>query len=144
MGYCPLSMGLGAGQAWQQAGRARGWACWAHRQAQGRGHGAQGAAAGWGAGQRAGRWRPARAGTQAGGRGARARQACGSGAGACGRWRARGRAAGQEGARLSARGTAGRQHGRAACARKLGQLGQVGVFCTLTQFFLARFDSVVS
>ena len=29
-------------------------------------------------------------------------------------------------------------------ARELGQLGQVGVLCTLTRFFLARFDSVVS
>ena len=45
------------------------------------------------------------------------------------RWRARGRAAGREGAQLGARcarGTAGRQHGRAACAHRLGQLGQLG------------------
>ena len=66
----------------------------------------------------------------AGGRGA---QALGRAAGRTGarqgeraRGRASGRAAGRAGVRLGAqcaRGTAGRQHGRAACAHRLGQLG---------------------
>ena len=53
-----------------------------------------------------------------------ARWASGRAAGA--RGRASGRAAGRAGALLGARcarGTAGRQHGRAACAHRLGQLG---------------------
>ena len=70
-------------------------------------------------------------------------RAGGRGALALGRWGVRalgragagGRAAGRAGARLGARctrGTDGRQHGLAACARRLGQ---VGVLCTLTRFF---------
>ena len=39
------------------------------------------------------------------------------------RWRARGRASGRAAGRTVRAGTAGRQHGRAACAHRLGQLG---------------------
>ena len=64
------------------------------------------------------------------GRAGRARQAGVSGRGAAGR--AAGRHAGR--GRRAGHGRPGRGLG-AACARELGQLGQVGVLCTLTRFF---------
>ena len=105
-----LDAGLGAGQAWAQAGR---W------------HGAGRA------GRACGRGRVRRV---CGAQRARRRQGARHK-----RWgaQASGRAAGRAGARLGARcarGTAGRQHERAACARRLGQLGQVGVLCTRLGF----------
>ena len=101
---------------------------------------AQGAGARHGQARRqagAGRARGRRAAVALGPAGCRGAQALGR-AGVRARGRASGRAAGRADARLGARcarGTAGRQHGRAACARGLGQLGQVGVLCTLTWVF---------
>ena len=108
----------------QRAGRGSRLGRWAARRAVG----VRARAGARGAGGRAGGRRAGARGAQAGRR-QRARHGADRRAGA---------RQGERGARLGARcarGTAGRQHGRAACARRLGQLGQVGVLCTLTRFF---------
>ena len=118
------ALGAGAGRVGRWASRRRAVARDTGRHAGRRAQGAGGAR-----GRRA-----AAALGRAGGRGAQAlgRQALGRQA--LGRWGVRALAGARLGARC-ARGTAGRQYGRAACARRLGQLGQVGVLCTLTRFF---------
>ena len=148
MGYCPLSMRLGAGaQAWAAVGaggRAGRWALgsggragrWAQARVAGARTGAQGVLAlGVGAGSRA-----------AGGRGAQAAEACRRW-GAQARGRASGHAAGRAGTRQGerARGWAsGHATGRtvraghgwqAARARSLcAQAGPVGCSCTRLGF----------
>ena len=110
-------MGAGAGRAGRWASRRRALARGTGMHAGRRARGARAA------GERQRRW-----GAQA----AEARRHWGGR-----RWGVRALAE-RAGARLGARcarGTAGKQHGRVACARKLGQLGQVGVLCTQTQFF---------
>ena len=82
----------------------------------------------------------AQAGKQADVRALGARGAGSERQGAAGRGRTRGRARqdARQGAAVRSRGAAGARPGRglgAACARGLGQLGQVGVLCTLTRFF---------
>ena len=80
----------------------------------------------------------ARAGRACVGRHAGRRASAARGAQEAGRARqgARGRTAGRHAGRgrFSGHGRPGRGLG-AACARRLGQLGQVGVLCTLTLFF---------
>ena len=106
------------GWAWQQAGRARGWAC---RQAQGRGHGAQGTA------RRA--WQQARAlGSAQGGRRAGASGRTGVGGRAGGSARDTALAGARQGERAcgwahGARGAQPAGSTGAACAHRLGQLG---------------------
>ena len=157
MGYCPLSMRLGArlgvaagwararlgvqagagARAWR-AGRDSRLGCERTRRRQAR-RGARSAG-----GRRAGARGAQAAGAQgrAERRRQRARQAQAWARGALGvserargwaSWHAAGRAGVRLGARC-ARGTTGRQHGRAACARRLGLLGQVGVLCTRLGF----------
>ena len=87
----------------------------------------------WALGERVCGKRWACLGARAGAAGARAQGAAAGWA----RGRVSGRAAGRAGAWLGARraqGTTSRQYRRAAYARRLGQLGQVGVLCTPTQF----------
>ena len=154
MGYCPLSMRLGAGLG-VAAGWALGWACWALGRAS-MGAGALGWALGAGLGVQA---RRQQALGRTDGRGARrARQARRAAGKARKRGGARGRPAGDR-ARQAGAGRARRTawaHGARglgvfgrACARRLGvlagQLGQVGAQCTWLSSdsgFWTRFDSV--
>ena len=129
MGYCPLSMRLGAGQAWAQAG-VQGVGHWAQARVAGVRMGVQGVLAlGVGEGARAAGERQRRWGTQA----AKARRCWG--AQASGTAWARGALAGARGWAAATRrargrrrqGRAGRLAGRPVrvwCA----QLGQVGCF----------------
>ena len=154
-GYCPVCVvterlgsrrggrrwvcghGAGVRDGRAGAGLAGAWALGAQgERAHGRGAsrraGAGGRAGSRHAGRRAGRARGRRAAAVLGRAGDR-------GAEALGCWGVRALVGARQGerARLGARcarGTAGRQHGRAACARKLGQLGQVGVLCILARF----------